>query len=120
MSKVKGNFTVHEPSCGHKAGITAAINKLTGEVKGSCAQCGAPAKVEMLIETPRGMNALAKKRFALGTRVHVGIARQTATVKSVSAQPGPLGEYIHEVLVDGETTPRKALGSELEAIPGGK
>jgi hypothetical protein len=38
---------VHPPTCGHKGPIQGTMNVKTGEWTGKCAQCGAPAKIEM-------------------------------------------------------------------------
>ena len=60
-----------------------------------------------------------KKRFAVGRRVlHMG--RQAATVHSVAETPSVLGEYQHEILIDGHTETRRVLGCELELIPEAK
>lgn len=57
-----------------------------------------------------------KNRFAVGRRVlHMG--RQAATVHSVAEAPSVLGEYKHEILIDGHMQTRTALGCELEPIP---
>ena len=45
--KIKANVKVHPPSCGHKGPIQGVMNRTTGEWTGKCAQCGAPAKIEM-------------------------------------------------------------------------
>ena len=52
MPKIKGNIKVHPPSCGHKGPIQGFMNVRTGEWTGKCAQCGAPAKIEMEITSP--------------------------------------------------------------------
>lgn len=39
------------------------------------------------------------------------------TVKSVADAPSTLGEFVHEVLVDGDQVVRRALGSEIHPIP---
>jgi hypothetical protein len=117
MATSKHQLKVDDPACGHKAGIQAAMNPKTGEWIGKCPKCGAPAKVEMQIETPSGMQALSRKKFGVGNRVIVGINRELATVKSIREEPGPLGEYVHEVLIDGAAGLRTVLGSEIEAIP---
>lgn len=117
MATSKHQLIVGEPTCGHKAGINAMMNPATGEWFGKCPQCGAPAKVEMQIEGPSGMRALSRKRFGVGNRVIVGIAKEPGTVKSVKDEPGPLGEYVHEVVIDGAAGLRTALGSEMEEIP---
>ena len=54
MPKLKGNVTVHPPTCGHKGPITGTLDKKTGKWSGKCAQCGAPAEIEMVIEKPPG------------------------------------------------------------------
>jgi hypothetical protein len=117
MATSKHNLKVDAPTCGHNAGIQAAMNPNTGEWLGRCPQCGAPAKVEMQIETPSGMKALSRRKFGEGNRVIVGINREPGTVKAVRDQPGPLGEYVHEVLIDGAVGLRTVLGSEMEPIP---
>lgn len=40
-----------------------------------------------------------------------------ATVKSVAEVPSVMGEYVHEVLVDGRQEIDKVLGCDLHAIP---
>ena len=57
-----------------------------------------------------------KKRFAIGRRVLLRLGK-VGTVQSVAEQPAALGEYMHEVLVDGEAQSRRAMGCELEAVP---
>ena len=42
---------------------------------------------------------------------------KVGTVQSVAEQPAALGEYMHEVLVDGEAQSRRVMGCELEAVP---
>lgn len=117
MATSKHQLKVDAPSCGHNAGIQAAMNPKTGEWIGKCPQCGASAKVEMQIETPSGMKPLSRKQFGVGSRVIVGINKEPGTIRSTSEQPGPLGEYVHEVLIDGATALRTVLGSEMEPIP---
>jgi hypothetical protein len=117
MVTTKHNLSVGDPGCGHKAGIRAAMNPQTGDWRGWCPECGAPAKVEMQIEGPRGMKPLSRKQFGVGTRVFFGINREPATVRSVSEQAGPLGEFVHEIEIDGAGGLRTAFGSEMEAIP---
>jgi hypothetical protein len=51
MPKLKGNLKVHPPSCGHTGPIKGVLNS-KGEWTGRCAQCGAPAKIEMEITSP--------------------------------------------------------------------
>ncbi len=58
-----------------------------------------------------------KKRFSVGRRVMVGLGMRPATVQSVAEVPSTLGEFVHEVLVDGEPQARRVLGSELHAVP---
>jgi hypothetical protein len=53
MPKIKANVTVHPPACGHKGPITGTFNAKTGEWSGKCAQCGAPAKIEMNVPGPQ-------------------------------------------------------------------
>jgi hypothetical protein len=56
-----------------------------------------------------------KKRFAVGTRVLVGIAQKPGTIISLADQPSVMGEYVHEVRTEhGE---QKALGCDLELVP---
>lgn len=58
-------------------------------------------------------------RFPAGSRVLVGQRKRIATVKSVFDSPDPkmMGEYRHEVLVDGETEALAVMGCDLEAMP---
>ena len=93
------------------------MDQTSGKWLGRCPKCGAPATVEMQIETPHGMKPLSRKQFAVGSRVFVGINKEAGTVRFVSDQPGLLGEYQHEVLIDGASSLRSAFGSEMEAIP---
>jgi hypothetical protein len=56
-----------------------------------------------------------KKRYSVGSRVLAGIVcMQPGTVQSVADKPGILGEFVYEVLIDGELAPREFLGSELQ------
>ncbi len=52
MGKVQVTFKVDSPSCGHKGPIQGAQDPATGEWTGKCVQCGAPAKVEMVLPNP--------------------------------------------------------------------
>jgi hypothetical protein len=59
-----------------------------------------------------------KKRFSVGRRVLKGLGAQPATVISVADVPSVLGEYMHEIILDGyPNQPQKVLGCELRAIP---
>jgi hypothetical protein len=40
-----------------------------------------------------------------------------ATVQTVADAPSTLGEYVHEVLIDGDQGMRRVLGSELQPVP---
>jgi hypothetical protein len=40
-----------------------------------------------------------------------------ATVKSVAELPSIMGEFVHEVLVDGDQSARRVLGCEIHPIP---
>jgi hypothetical protein len=42
---------------------------------------------------------------------------QVGIVQSVADRPSTLGEFIHEVLVDGEAAPRQVLGCDLQPFP---
>ena len=63
------------------------------------------------------MKQLPKKRFSVGRRVLLGLGMQPATVQSVADVPSTLGEYVHEVLVDGDPAMRRVLGSQLQPVP---
>lgn len=63
------------------------------------------------------MKQATKKRFSVGRRVLVGMGMQPGTVQSVADAPSTLGEFVHEVLVDGESQSRRVLGSELQPLP---
>jgi hypothetical protein len=54
MPTIKGNVIVHPPSCGHKGPIRGEMDKKTGKWIGKCAQCGAPAKIDMEITSAEG------------------------------------------------------------------
>lgn len=58
-----------------------------------------------------------KKRFSPGRRVLVGIGMRPATVQSVAEVPSVMGEFAHQVLIDGETEARPVLGSDLQPLP---
>jgi hypothetical protein len=63
------------------------------------------------------MKQTKKNRFSVGRRVLVGMGMQPAVVRSVADVPSTLGQYVHEVLVDGEQAMRRVLGSELQPVP---
>jgi hypothetical protein len=67
--------------------------------------------------TLRMPKEFAKKRFSIGRRVLVGIGVRPATVQSVAGAPSILGEYEHEVLVDGKQQIERVLGCDLQPIP---
>ena len=52
------------------------------------------------------MKHAAKKRFSIGRRVLVGLGSGPERVQSVAGAPSTLGEFVHEVLVDGELQAR--------------
>ena len=58
-----------------------------------------------------------KIRFSVGRRVLVGIGLQPATVQSVAGAPSVMGEFVHEVLVDGKQQAQKVLGCSLKPLP---
>ena len=58
-----------------------------------------------------------KQRFSPGRRVMVGLGMRVGTVKTVADHPSVLGEFVHEVLVDGEDQPRRVIGCELQPLP---
>lgn len=116
MDKLKMQIKVTTLPCGHSEGVVAKMNPETGGWAGKCVQCGSPAGVEMHIETPSGMRPLVRKHFPAGSRVLVGINQERATVQVASVRPGTLGEFVHEVLIDGTGEVRTVLGSEMEAI----
>jgi hypothetical protein len=66
---------------------------------------------------PRGqeefesMKEVRKKRFSVGRRVLVGMGMRPATVQAVDDAPSMMGEFAHEVLIDGEPQSRRVLGS---------
>jgi hypothetical protein len=66
------------------------------------------------------MKQRSKNRFSIGGRVLVGLGMQPATVQSVADAPSTLGEYAHEVLVDGEQGMRRVLGCDLKPVPDGE
>jgi len=59
-----------------------------------------------------------KQRFSPGRRVMVGMGMKVGTVKTVADHPSVLGEFVHEVLVDGENEPRRVVGCDLQPLPG--
>src|SRR5260370_6866140 len=62
-------------------------------------------------------NKSAKKRFSPGRRVLVGMGMLPGTVKSVDDVPSVMGEFVHEVLLDGKTETRKIVGCDIHPIP---
>ena len=58
-----------------------------------------------------------KQRSSPGRRVLVGMGRQPGTVKSVTEVPSIMGEFVHEVLVDGEQEARRVVGCEIHPVP---
>lgn len=66
------------------------------------------------------MKQRSKNRFSIGRRVLVGLGMQPATVQTVADAPSTLGEYAHEVLVDGEQGMRRILGCDLKPVPDGE
>lgn len=46
------------------------------------------------------------------------MGRRTGTVLSVSDQVGFMGEFVHEVMIDGQQQPLRTVGSDLEPLPG--
>jgi len=63
------------------------------------------------------MKQVPRKRFSVGRRVLVGMGMRPATVQTVADAPSTLGEYVHEVLIDGDQGMRRVLGSELQPVP---
>lgn len=67
------------------------------------------------LESARMAKMKPKKRFAVGTRVIVGMLGVPGTVTFVADSPSTMGEYIHKVRTEhGERT---ELGCSLELIP---
>src|SRR5258708_26729639 len=62
-------------------------------------------------------NKSAKKRFSPGRRVLVGMGMLPGTVKSVDDVPSVMGEFVHEVLLDGKTETLKVVGCDIHPIP---
>jgi len=58
-----------------------------------------------------------KQRFSVGRRVLVGLGRRPGTVKSVAEAPSTMGEFVHEVLVDGEAVVRRVAGCDIHPVP---
>jgi hypothetical protein len=58
-----------------------------------------------------------KQRFSPGRRVLVGIGMRPATVKSVDDVPREMGEFGHEVLLDGEQEVRRVVGCDIHPVP---
>lgn len=69
------------------------------------------------LKPEESMKQVPKKRFSAGRRVLVGMGMQPATVQSVADAPSTLGEYVHEVLMEGGKGLRRVLGSELQPVP---
>jgi hypothetical protein len=63
------------------------------------------------------MQKQAKQRFSPGRRVLVGIGMQPGTVKSVDDVPSVMGEFVHEVVMDGNTKAITVLGCDIHPIP---
>ena len=59
-----------------------------------------------------------KNRFGPGRRVLVGtIAMRPGTVQAVDDAPSIMGEFVHNVLVDGELQARRVVGCDMQPIP---
>jgi hypothetical protein len=58
-----------------------------------------------------------KQRLSPGRRVLVGMMKRTGTVVSVSDQVGMMGEFVHDVLIDGQQQPLRMVGCDLEPLP---
>jgi hypothetical protein len=52
MPKIKGQFKVDPPACGHEGPIQATFNSVTMKAEGKCVKCGAPANVEFTLDPP--------------------------------------------------------------------
>jgi pyrimidine deaminase RibD-like protein len=59
-----------------------------------------------------------KKRFSIGRRVLVGMGMLPGTVNYVADVPSAMGEFVHEVLLDGKTETQKVVGCDIHPIPG--
>jgi hypothetical protein len=59
----------------------------------------------------------AKKRFSPGRRVLVGVGMRPAIVQSVAGAPSTLGEFVHEILADGQQQIESVLGCDLQPLP---
>jgi hypothetical protein len=74
-----------------------------------------PAKAA---EEKQPMKQVPKKRFSVGRRVLVGMGMRPATVQSVADAPSTMGEFVHEVLFEGQPQVTRVLGCELQPLPG--
>lgn len=63
------------------------------------------------------MKQQPKQRFSPGRRVLVGVGMRPATVRSVADVPSTLGEFVHEVLADGQMQVERVLGCDLHPFP---
>jgi hypothetical protein len=64
------------------------------------------------------MKEVPKKRFSAGRRVLVGMGNKPGTVQSVAETPTVMGEYAHEVILDGRPgMPQKVLGCDMRGVP---
>jgi hypothetical protein len=59
------------------------------------------------------------KMYSVGRRVLVGQRKRIGTVKSVADAPDPkcMGQYRHEVSIDGESELTAVMGCDLEGVP---
>jgi hypothetical protein len=58
-----------------------------------------------------------KQRFSPGRRVLVGIGMRPGTVKSVAEVPTVMGEFVHDVLMDGEQIAQPVVGCDIHPVP---
>jgi hypothetical protein len=63
------------------------------------------------------MKQNTKKRFSVGHRVQVGDVRRLGTIKSVDDAPSIMGEFVHEVWLDGDPDLGRFVGCEIFPIP---
>ena len=59
-----------------------------------------------------------RNRFSPGRRVLVGLGNKLGTVQSVAEAPSVMGEYVHEVILDGHPDiSQKVLGCDMRGVP---
>src|SRR5580698_7083712 len=57
------------------------------------------------------------KRFSAGRRVLFGVANRVGTVQSVAGEPGQMGEFVHQLLVEKTQDILPVLGCDMRPFP---